>query len=109
MQYNKDKNKPKFMFRRQKKNYCYLTARKIESNSKDANTSWGVHLEHNYFEKFRLIKPSITGISQPQYTLWMMTEKEKYAGRKVESYLKFQEMLEKNEITMVLTMRLQWC
>ena len=115
--YDKNKNKTQFRFKSQKNSLLRYYKKeqkkkpflKVISASKDVNTSWGVELDSNSFEQYRLIKPSISQVCnipelrQPHYILWMMTKNEKCTGRNLESFLKFQDMLKENEITMVLT------
>ena len=73
-------------------------------------TSWGVQLDMNPFDKYRIVKPSIKeeckipGLNQPHYILWMITKKEKCAGNNWVSFYKFQEMLKENHVTMVLSL-----
>ena len=115
--YDKNKSSTQFRFQAQKsallkyyrkeqKKKPYL---KIITLSKEKDENWGVEVNLNQMGKYRIIKPSITqtciipGLIHPHYILWMITKKEKYAGRKLESYLIFQKMLNENQITMVLS------
>ena len=115
--YDKKKNNIQFRFHAQKtslldyykkeqKKKPYL---KVITHSKDSDENWGVELDMNNMGKHRIIKPSINqtcnipGLTHPHYILWMITKNEKCAGRKLESYLIFQEMLNENQITMVLS------
>ena len=81
----------------------------VISASKDVNASWGIELDVNSLQQYRIIKPSISQVcnipqlTQPHYILWMMTTDEKCSGRIEDSFYKFQDMLKENKITMVLT------
>ena len=115
--YDKNKNKTQFKFKTQKNSLLTYYKKeqlkkpflKVISASKEVNTSWGVELDINRYEQYRLIKPSISQVCnipelrQPHYVLWMMTKNEKCTGRNFESFYKFQDMLKENKITMILT------
>ena len=106
--YNKNKNKNQFRFKTQKNSLLTYYKKeqkkkpflKVISASKDVNTSWGVELDINRFEKYQLIKPSISQVCnipelmQPHYVLWMMTKNEKCAGRNLESFFLIQRYAE---------------
>ena len=115
--YNKNKNTTQFRLKTQissllryyKKEQKKKPFLKVITASKDVNTSWGVELDYNSVERYRLIKPSISQVcnipklTQPHYIIWMMTKNEKCAGSNLQSLFKLKDMLKENQITMVLT------
>ena len=114
-----DKNKDSTQFRLKSQKNLLLTYYKKEqkrkpllkviSATKDVNASWGIELDVNSLQQYRIIKPSISQVcnipqlTQPHNILWMMTTDEKCSGRIEDSFYKFQDMLKENKITMVLT------
>ena len=115
--YDKNKDKTQFRFKTQKNSLLTYYKKeqkkkpflKVISATKDVNASWGIELDVNSLQQYRIIKPSISQVCnipqlrQPHYILWMMTTDEKCSGRIEDSFYKFQDMLKENQITMVLT------
>ena len=100
--YDKKKNNIQFRFHAQKNSLLDYYKKeqkkkpflKVITHSKDADASWGVQLDINSLEKYRIVKPSINqacnipGLTQPHYILWMITKNEKCAGRNSKKCLK---------------------
>ena len=101
--YDKKKDSTQFRLKSQKKSLLTYYKKeqmkkpflKVISASKDVNTSWGIELDINRFQQYRLIKPSISQVCnipelrQPHYILWMMTNNKKCTGRNKKVFINF--------------------